>query len=83
MNDSEEYSPSQRRKIRHMKIVAFIAVALALVGVVYVLLPVGPYALALVVFALLVMVFFSGSSKLLNRFTSSEPRGSGGESADE
>jgi hypothetical protein len=83
MNKPEEYSSAQLRKIRHLKIFIFIVAAFALLGVVYLLLPLGPYVLALAGFAFLVMLFFASTSKLLDRVATSVPRGEGGKRSDE
>ena len=72
MSETRDYSPDQLRKILHLKVFLILIGALAFLGVVQLLLPIGPYVLALIVFAFLATAFFSGTSKFLDRFVAKQ-----------
>ncbi len=67
MDKSEQYSQSQLRKIRHLKIAFSVLGALALIAITHLLLPLALAVLVLAAFALLVLIFLSGTSSLLDR----------------
>ena len=82
--EAEQLTPEQRRKVRHLKVFFLTSGAGAMLGLGLLLLrlPIEVIALttlALAVFGILVVLFFSGTSRVLDRFTSSPRDGEDGE----
>jgi len=67
VQETEELSPEQLRKVRHLKLAFLVMGALVILALLPVLLSVGAVLLALAVFAFAVMLFFFGCSRLLDR----------------
>jgi len=70
--EDEHLTPVQRRKAQQLKVFFALSVALALLALVHLIFPFAVTVLFLVLFAIVVMVFFSSTSRLLDRVTASD-----------